>query len=138
MIRYNWKRIIRKTGHSSKEIFNAFKAHYYKGTRLPKNKYDPLYKYYFDDFSGESFIIHPEDLILYSFKWKPKEIAQYIGLAAYRSYVDYALFNKKSLEVICSPLGLEKIKQNRLLKVVDDDIYFYYEETAKRRNELWV
>lgn len=124
-----------KTGGSSKRILQAFKAH--SSTRLPKSLYDPLYSYKQVDFSGESFMLNPFELLDYSFKWKPKEVAEYIGLASFRSYSDYSVSGDKSLDLFHSPVDQDIINNNRLLRILKDRIYFYYEEDISRRNKIW-
>lgn len=82
-------------------------------------------------------MLNPHELINYSFKWKPKEVAQYIGLASFRSYSEYSVTGDKSLDLFHSPVDQDIIQQNRLLRIVDDRVYFYYEEDAKRRKQIW-
>ena len=135
MLFYSLKKIMNITGGSSKRILLAFKAH--ASSRLPKNRFDPLYFYHQKDFSGESFMINPHDLITYAFRWKPKEVAQYIGLASFRSYSDYSVTGDKTLDLFHSPVDQDTIQQNRLLRIVGDRVHFYYEEDIKRRNKIW-
>ncbi len=135
MLFYSLKKILNKTGTSSKRILMAFTAH--ASSRLPKNRYDPLYQYINSDFSGTSFMRNPYELIKYAFKWRPLEVAQYIGLASFRSYSDYSVTGDLSLDLFHSPVDQDTIKQNRLLRIVDGRVYFYYEEDIKRRNKIW-
>lgn len=132
---YSLRKIMNKTGNSSKRILTAFKAH--ASSRLPKNRYDPLYQYVNCDFSGHSFMLNPHELISNSFRWRPKEVAEYIGLASFRSYSDYSVTGDKSLDLFHSPVDQDTIEQNRLLRIVDGRVYFYYEEDMKRRNTIW-
>ena len=134
MLFFGWRKILRKAGVSSKRIFLAFKAHASK--RLPKNKYDPIFPYYGLDFSGESFMLNPYELVSNSFRWKPKELAEYIGLASLRSYSQYQITGERTLDLFHSPVDHHNIN-NRLLLVRDGKIHFYYEEEPKRRNKLW-
>lgn len=124
-----------KTGRSSKRILMAFSAH--ASSRLPKNRYDPLYDYYNTDFHGDSYMINPHELITYAFKWTPKEVAQYIGLASFRSYSEYEITKDASLDLFHSPVSKDDINKNRLLRIDNNRIRFYYEEDIKRRNKLW-
>ena len=84
MVFFDWRKIYRKTGGSSKRIILVLKALSMKG--LPRNVYDPVYRYYYDDFSGQSFLLNPYELLANEFRYTPKEIAQYIGLASFRNY----------------------------------------------------
>lgn len=135
MIRYSIRRILRKAGRSSKRIVTVFKAAC--STAVIENKFDPLYTYQSTDFSGQSFMCNPHELLYNSFRWTYKEVAQYIILASYRSFAHYEVTGEKSLSLIHVSVSEATIKQNRLLKVKDDKIYFYYEEVAQRRNKLW-
>ena len=135
MLFYDWGRIYRKTGGSSKRILLAFKAH--ASSRMPLSVRDPLYNYLTTDFSGSSFMIKPHDLISNYFRYTPKEAAQYIGLASRRNYGEYTVSQNKTLDLFHSPVNQDIINQNRLLRIVDDKIHFYYEEDISRRNKIW-
>lgn len=135
MLFYDMRRILLKAGKSSKNILTAFTAH--ATSRMPRDRYDPIYKYKQMDFSGHSFMLNPHELIQNSFRWKPIEIAQYIGLASYRNYSEYAVNNDATLDLFHSPVDQDKINQNRLLRIVNNRIHFYYEEDPKRRNRIW-
>lgn len=135
MIRYSWRRIYRKTGGSSKRIVLALKA--IISTSLPKDRFDPIYNYYYTDFSGDSFLLDPVSLSTNSFRYSPKEIAQYIALASFRNYAYYRATKDASLELLHSPMSEDNINQNSLLRIRDGRVYFYYEESIKRRNNLW-
>lgn len=113
----------------------AFKAH--ASSRLPKNRYDPLYDYYTSDFSGESYMLNPHELITWAFKWTTKEVAQYIALASFRSYSEYVLTKDASLDLFHSPVSEDEINKNRLLRIDNGRVRFYYEEVPKRRNKIW-
>jgi hypothetical protein len=132
---YDWPRIHRKTGGSSKRILQAFKAH--ATTRLPKNRWDPIYDYWNIDFSGQSFMLRPHDLINNYFRYTPKEVAQYIGLASFRSYGYYSATGDASLDLFHSPVDQDTINQNKLLSIVDNRVHFFYEEDIKRRVKIW-
>jgi hypothetical protein len=132
---FGWKKILRKAGVSSKRIITAFRAH--ASTSIPKNRFDPLYAYYGTDFSGESFMLNPTELMNNTFRWKPKEIAQYIGLAALRNYGNYKATGDTTLDLFHSPVDEHTINNNRLLRIQNGKVHFYYEEEPKRRKLLW-
>jgi hypothetical protein len=58
MVFFSWKKILGKTGLSSKRIVLAMRA--LVSNTPPKNRYDPVYTYYYSDFEGKSFLINPE------------------------------------------------------------------------------
>lgn len=134
-LRYSWKKIYKKTGISSKHVFLAFRSMIARVP--PRNKFDPMYRYYYEDFSGHSYMLNPWELEVYAFKYTPKELAQYVILASYRNYADYQMTKDASLDLFHSPISEEKIKLNKLLCIHDGNIHFYYEEDKQRRKELW-
>ena len=135
MIRYSLQRILRKAGRSSKRIVLAFRAA--NTTRVPDNRFDPLYAFCHTDFKGQSFICNPHELLYNSFRWTYKEVAQYIILASYRNFADYLVTGDKSLSLDHVSVSEATIKQNRLLSIDKNRIYFYYEEVTQRRNRIW-
>ena len=98
--------------------------------QVPKNRFDKIYKYSQIDFTGESFMVHPDVLLYHSFKYKYREVAQYISLCALRSSADFISTQDPSLDMVLMPgLSPEKIiENNRLLEIDEDRVYFRYEE----------
>ena len=126
MLLYNWKKILKYSGGSSKRIILILKAMTQKV--LPRNKYDPVYQYYYTDFSGDSFLVNPHALLVHRNKWRDKEIADYIGLASFRNTGEYLATGKITLDLSHSPMGQDAINNNRLLRIVRDEIHFLYED----------
>lgn len=128
MFLFSWKKIYKNSGGSVDAIYLIFKM-LVRG-EVPKNKYDPIYKYYNKDYTGQSFIKDPEDLLENAFKYKRKEVVEYLALASYRSYTDYIMYGTITLDVINSPLPLHKLKQNRLLYLnPSNQIEFRFEKS---------
>ena len=126
MLLYSMRKIMRAAGRSSNRIVLILEAMVSK--RMPKNIYDPIFKYCDKDFSGQSFIINPEGLLKASAT--NKEIAEYLALASYRNYSYYQTTNDASLDLFHSPMSEHKIKQNRLLSIRNGRIHFKYEEVT--------
>lgn len=126
MLLYSWKKILRKSGGSSKRILTILKA--MTQSEMPRHVYDPVYKYYYTDFSGDSFLVNPYALLINRYKWRDKEIADYIGLASFRSAGDYMATGKVTLDLAHSPLGQDAINNNRLLRIDRGEIHFLYED----------
>lgn len=102
--------------------------------QVPKNRFDKLYKYSQIDFTGESFMVHPDVLLYHSFKYTYREVAQYIALAALRSAAEYAATQTVTLDYLLAPGNdpVTLIENNRLLSVDEDDlIHFLYEEVKE-------
>lgn len=130
MLLYNWKKILRQSGGSSKRILTILKAMTQR--ELPRNVYDPVYKYYYTDFSGNSFLVNPNALLINKYKWRDKELADYIGLASFRSTGDYLATGKITLDLAHSPMGQDAINKNRLLRIDRGEIHFLYEDYTKQ------
>jgi len=128
MFLFDWVKIYDASKGNVVEIVRIFRMIVEK--QLPKNKYDPIYRYSQKDFSGISFMLHPDVLLYHSFKYKYREVAQYISLCALRSSADFISTQDPSLDVVLMPgLSPEKIiENNRLLEIDDDKVYFRYEE----------
>lgn len=132
MFLFSWEKIYKKSGGSVEAVFLIFQM-LVKG-QVPHNKYDPIYKYYDKDYSGLSFLNNPKKLLEVSFKYKKKEVVEYIALASFRSYSDYLMHGVTTLKVINSPLPIDKLKQNRLLRIEGDTIYFIFEKSNDEDN----
>lgn len=132
MIFFDWQKILRRTGGSSKRIILVITAMTMQ--RLPRNLYDPLYKYYYDDFTGESFLIQPETLLMKASGYRPKEVAEYVGLASYRNYAHYSITKDATLDLLHSPLSEDTINKNRLLRIEDGRVHFLFEKSSRRTN----
>lgn len=126
MLLYNWRKIVRHAGLSSKRVLNIFEA--INTTYNPNDLRDPLYKYQQLDFSGHSFIVNPIPIIKYRYKWRDKDLADYIGLASFRNLGEYKFTGKITLDLTLSPMGEDKINQNKLLRIIDGEIHFLYED----------
>ena len=106
--------------------------------QIPDNRKDPIYKYSHKDFSGVSFMLHPDVLLYHSHKYTYREIAQYISLCSFRSAVDFLSTQDTTLDLILVP-GLEPetiINNNRLLMIDDDRVCFLYEEVPATGDTL--
>lgn len=136
MFLFDWKKIYKKTDGKVGPILIVFKMLVYK--QIPKNKYDDIYKYYGTDFSGQSFLQNPEILFDNAYKYSPKEIVQYLALASFRRYSEYLATQKTTLSLLESPLGIDKIKQNRLLDIdIFNEIHFLYENSFDEEIKQW-
>lgn len=82
-------------------------------------------------------MLNPHELINNAFRWKPKEVAQYIALASYRNYSQYRVDGTKTLDLFHSPVDQDTINNNRLLRIVEEQVHFYYEEDLRKREKLW-
>lgn len=128
MLLFDWKKVY-DTAQGNIFTCNLIMKMLIKG-EVPKNKYDPIYKFSHRNFRGESFLVHPEFLLFNSYKYTQKELAIYYALASLRSYANYVAFEKTTLESLHCPVPLDEINDNRLLIVDDKEITFIYEEVT--------
>lgn len=136
MLLYDWKKILNKSSKSSKEVVRILDTLVRLKVNpdvIPRNRWDPLYKYYYEDFSGHSFLLDPYSLIAYKYKWTDKEIADYIGLASFRNLGMYKAFGTKTLDISLSPLTADNINKNRLLHIESNNIHFLYEDYTRSK-----
>jgi hypothetical protein len=107
---------------------NKFMAmlEYHYSKRLPKKR--SLYKPSKVSLLGNSYLLNPKDLFLD----KSTDILyklQYVKLAARRDYTAYTLYNYKALQTSYFPdIKYDLIKQNPLLNITSNEIFFKYEE----------
>ena len=126
MIFYNWAKMYRLLGTSSSDIVTLIA--YLTYPHLPKNYYDSVNRWANEDWSGDSYLLHPEKIITNRKEFKDRELAQYVALASFRSFAEYQATNKRSLDTLESPVPKEFIYQHRLLTLVENEIYFHWEE----------
>lgn len=97
---------------------------------IPKNKYDPIYKYANKNYSGDSFLVHPDVLLFNGYKYSTRDLCVYLAVASVRPYAEYEAHGNISLPLIKAPLHPHQYLDNRdLLPIKDGLIIFPYEET---------
>ncbi len=128
MLLFDWKKVF-DTAAGSIYNCNMIMEMLIRGS-IPKNKYDPIYKFSQKNFVGNSFLVHPEFLLYNSYKYDQKEICMYYALASLRSLGDYYADQKTTLDSLHCPVDLDEINDNRLLIVDDQTITFIYEEVT--------
>jgi len=127
MLLYDWGKIYEASGGSSKECYRIFKM--LTKAEVPYNKYDKLYKYRNYDFSGLSFLIHPERLVYEFYRYTHKDICIYVALASLRSLAEYKISGTKTLELSLSKANpKDYLNKPSLLYVQNGLIHFVYEE----------
>jgi len=136
MLLYNWKKIfLVAEGHPS-SIFTIFEM--MVKNSVPKNRYDPIYKYYETDFSGKSFLAHPDVLLYNSFRHSRQDIAIYLAMASLRSFAEYLASGDTTiglLELPLDPFSYLTNTDDRLLYIEDDRVHFLYEEVPQEKTQ---
>jgi hypothetical protein len=128
LILFNWEKIYRETEGKTFAIMSIIS--YLTFPHLPLNRYDSTYQLSLRDWSGDSFLLHPEKLIVHRKEFGDPELAQYVALASFRSYAEYKATGKTTLDMLLAPVGQKLIDYNRLLTRVNDQIYFCWEEVT--------
>jgi len=132
MILFDWKKIYRQSRGNCSVVVNLIEYITYKP--FPPNKQHRAYAWQEEDWSGISFMVKPELFLHHRRQYKEKELAQYVGIAALRNLSDYIMLGKTTLDLTLSPVGEAALKNNRLLTIVDNEIYLKWEEVAKEKN----
>ena len=128
MLLFDWKKVY-DTAEGNIARCNLIMEMLVK-SQIPRNKFDPIYKYSHKNFVGTSFLAHGDFLLFNSYKYTSKELCIYYALASLRSHADYIAYNKTTLDSLHCPVDLEEINDNRLLIVLPDEITFIYEEVT--------
>ena len=131
MILYNWQKIFEIADGNAFIVFIIFKMVTHK--QIPENKYDKIYELSKLNFSGDSFMLHPDILLFNAYRHDYTDIAQYIALCSLRPFVDYKTTGKIDLDTLSFDLNHELIKNNSLLRFEEDTIHFIYEEVPKEK-----
>lgn len=132
MLFYNWPKIFTAAEGNPVECVKIVRM-MVNGT-IPKNTYDPLYLYSTVNFSGESFLLHPDVLLFNAFRYPVKDIAIYLSLASLRSLAEYMASGAIHLPLTMSPVDpLEHLDDpsSGLITVDSDNIHFLYESTPE-------
>jgi hypothetical protein len=126
---YNWQKIFEASQGSVAECYRIFDMLAFD--RLPKNKYDPIYRYSSTDFSGQSFLKRPDALAFNSYRYMRKDICIYIALASQRSLAEYKVSGTLTLELIHSRIDPRDYLHDKTLIPVNNGILqFPYEESG--------
>ncbi len=130
MFLYDWSKIYSAGDSKTREIVRIFKMLVNK--QVPKNRYDPIYKYSQKNFSGVSFMLNPEALLHHSYKYTHREITEYIFLCSLRAVADYYSTKSLSLDVLLIPVtnSTKMINNNRLLSIEKGFLHFLYEKSS--------
>jgi hypothetical protein len=130
-ILYDYKKIFRVANNRTSRIITIFDMLAFK--RHVRSTKDPRYLVSNKDFSGNGFMLNPQDLLRYRSCYTDKEICQYIALAGLRSYAEYTMSGDISLPAIKSPIDINKLKANRLLRIEGNKVHFIFEEVLKEK-----
>lgn len=130
MLLYDWKKIFVTTHGDPIEITKVLRVMIDK--KIPNNRFDPIYQYSQTNFTGQSFLVHPELLLYNGYKHTHRDVAVYVAMAALRPLADYHAYGKITLDTLHTPDNiLQYLHNNSLLSEEDGDIHFLYERSPK-------
>ena len=92
-----------------------------------KNFKDKTFKFYQHNYGGKSFLLNPETLLTTGRSFSDKEVAEYVGVASFRSYPDFVQRKDSTLDLLYLPISEDTINKNRLLRIEDGKVHFLYE-----------
>jgi hypothetical protein len=127
MLLYNWQKIFDAAHGSAVECYRIFEMIALK--KLPKNTYDPIYKYRDYNFSGHSFLKRPDALMYNAYRHTRRDLCIYLAIASQRSLAEYSVSGTLTLELIHSRLDpRDHLNDKTLIPVKNGILYFPYEE----------
>jgi len=136
MLLYDWQKIYDVSDGSVLEIFKIFEM--VTNNLIPQNRKDVLYKYRKHDFTGTSFLVHPDVLLYNAYKHTYRDIATYLASASIRSISEYLATETTTLELLHVPFAnllVDNINKNSLLRLDDNNlIHFLYEEVPLEKH----
>ena len=125
MILFNWEKILRVSNGNVGDIISILRIITYK--LPPKNFKDKTFKFYQHNYGGKSFLLNPETLLATGRSFSDKEVAEYVGVASFRSYPDFVQRKDSTLDLLYLPISEDTINKNRLLRIEDGRVHFLYE-----------
>ena len=103
---------------------------------LPKNQYDPIYYYSMVNYSGDSFLLHPDMLVYNAYQYSYRDLCIYLAIASVRPYAEYITNGTITLELVKSPVHPHEYLENpRLLRIDNGIITFPYEEIPEKSKQ---
>ena len=135
MILYNWKKILKETNGSVKDVMVILDILTHRIP--PSNYYDPKFKFWTKKWGGRSYLLNPEALFIQRNLYSDREIVEYAGVASFRNYNNYVRTKDTTLDLIMYPLSEDIITNNRLLWIEDDKIHFKFEEITDNKELKW-
>lgn len=129
MILYNWEKVFRKASGSSSAILSIID--YITYPKTPKDTRDMSYWLSMTDWSGDCFLLNPDKVLKSRQLYSDQKLAEYVGLASFRSYATYKATKDATLPMEMCPISEKTINDNRLLTLANNKIYFCWEEVTQ-------
>lgn len=131
MFLFDWSKVYKASKGNPVEVQRILRMLVHK--QIPETRYDAIYKYSHTSFAGDSFLLYPHALLEQAHKYTYKEVADYLAAASFRLLASYKLNKIRTLDRVLLPFQSEEqvnsfIKNNRLLELRENKIFFKYEE----------
>ncbi len=127
MLLFDWKKIYETCHGNTSEVVRVLRMLVEK--QIPNNRFDKIYKYSKLDFTGMSFLLHPDVLLYNAYKYSNKDICIYVSIASLRSYAEYLANRTIHLNIMHLPLDpYMYLDNNSLLLIAGENMHFLYEE----------
>lgn len=131
MIKFNWKLITLKTDNNTEQILKVI-AHLVTKRKVPCIPLKDSWLYS-TDWRGDSFLVRPELFLSGCAGYEDKHILQYLELASCRNYQNYKILKQIRLDYLAC---WKEVELNPLLKVINGQIAFLFEEELKHGNRI--
>ena len=113
MILFNWEKILRVSKGNVGDIISILRIITYK---LPlRTLRIRLFKFYQHNYGGKSFLLNPETLLTTGRSFSDKEVAEYVGVASFRSYPDFVQRKDSTLDLLYLPISEDIINKTDYL-----------------------
>ena len=133
MLLFNWKKIYETCDGNASEVVRVLRMLVEK--QIPNNRFDKIYKYSNLDFTGMSFLLHPDVLLYNAYKYSNKDICIYMAMASLRSYAEYLTNQTVHINIMHLPIDpYMYLDNNSLLLVAGENMHFLYEEANLQEN----
>lgn len=131
LVFYDWNKIDQQSRNSVPRTLRIISL-VLSGITTPDSYTSPDYYILQHSYKGSSFLANSDKLL--RFIRSPQSnsfdipIVQYVYLASLRRYADYMVNKQTTLSLLESPLSMEVIKTNKLLRIEDGIIHFKLEK----------
>jgi len=127
MVFYNWNLINRELTKGAVKIQDILR-HMVIRPKYPRSKSAKELRLFMHDWkAGYSFLVSPDTLLLKTGNIPERYLIEYLELASYRSYGDYKVLNKLTLDFLAFEEKEDIINENPLLEEINGEIHFLYE-----------
>ncbi len=120
---YSWPRIKKYSGNKVQTIRTIFESILdIPRPAVGRLKYDEI------DFSGDSYLLNAFGLYDAFRYGNQVDAANYLMLASYRNYAEYQVTGDTTLPLKYINIPTERLKQNSLITIRDNNIHFLMEK----------